>query len=1028
MPQQTSAHARRFIPTRAPLTLALYTMLANGALHAQQAPNGSNGAPAAAAEAADSNEADTNRDAKTLGTVSVVGSQIAGGGAQAALPVISVSKEQIDSTGAANGDQLFRDLPQFGDVAFTQKVVNQGRNQNYARGDVASINLRNIGSQYTLLLVDGRRTVEYPLSGNTPSYNANALPAFGLDRMDVLLDGAAAVYGSDAIAGVVNLVLPSKLNGGGVEIGYGHAEGTHRSNASISGYWGSDFAGGRGNISVLYGFAHQSAQLNSDQWYTATDRRSIAANGDAIPDPNGTAAGLSSYTPWGQFQLVKKNANGTVSTLGSPYYVDTTGAIKQGALPTSLKYDIARTPGVTQEPEVNRGNFFANAHYDLTDSSQLFGELSYYRAKSETWFGSDPDSVLSSTVPNYVYISPNAYWVPAALKAAAASAGATAIRLYNYNLADEPLRKLTDDNSEVRVLAGLRGWAGNGWNWETALLYARSRTVDSQQSGLFNEFVAASNGTTASAYNPFNGGDPAHPSYGDATPSDISGVVGWTTRVGTNTLGLWDFKINRPDALHWYAGDIGVAAGVELRHQSVSDDRDPNIDGTIQYTDWYTGNVNSSNVFLTSYSSDIHASRNVKSVFAEVAMPLVSPDLGVPLVKSLDLQIAGRYEDYSDAGSVAKPKFAVAWNVVDSLLLRGSVSGGFHAPALELANSGTIWRGGSTLDLIRCDASVKNGAYAQYSSCVTANSGNPTFYPTIDTGTTYDKNHVKPETSKQYSYGFVFEPKFLPDAAGKFSVGADAWQIKIENPITSLGTTNELLYDAYLRASGQGSNPNVVRLAPTAADATLFAGSGINPVGALQYVVTDYVNGQPLTAKGIDYHLSWRKRDTAWGNWSFLVDVSQLRSYSQTPLPQVQAVAKAISSGQLVGIVNPATLAAYNQVGLNGAKPEWRGSAALIWNHDDWTMRVRDNYIGSVTSAAYSYVAATAPQKVTSTQLWTLSLRKDFSHDFFKGGYIEIGARNLFDKQPPLDAGGNYLPALYEDYGRYLYLNIGSKW
>ena len=130
MPQQTSAHARRFIPTRAPLALALYTMLANGALHAQQAPNGSNGAPAAAAEAADSNEADTNRDAKTLGTVSVVGSQIAGGGAQAALPVISVSKEQIDSTGATNGDQLFRDLPQFGDVAFTQKVVNQGRNQN----------------------------------------------------------------------------------------------------------------------------------------------------------------------------------------------------------------------------------------------------------------------------------------------------------------------------------------------------------------------------------------------------------------------------------------------------------------------------------------------------------------------------------------------------------------------------------------------------------------------------------------------------------------------------------------------------------------------------------------------------------------------------------------------------------------------------------------------------------------------------------------------------------------------------------
>lgn len=1014
------------MPTRSHLALALYALLSSGALHAQQSPGDSGAAPADQAKTAEGKS-----DAKTLDRVSIVGSQIAGGGAQAALPVVGVDKEQIDSTGAGNGDQLFRNLPQFGDVAFTQKVVNEGRNQNYARGDVASINLRNIGSQYTLLLVDGRRTIAYPLSGNTPSYNANAIPTFGLDRMDVLLDGAAAVYGSDAVAGVVNLVLPSNLNGGGVKVGYGHAEGTHRSNDSIDGYWGRDFGGGRGNVSVLYGVSHQSAQLNSDQWYTATDRRSISADGNAVPDPNGTAAGLSSYTPWGQFQLVKKSDDGTVSTVGSPYYVDATGALKQGALPTSLKYDIARTPGVTQEPKINRGNFFANAHYDLTDSLQLFGELSYYRAKSDTWFGSDPDSVLSSTVPNFVYIDPNAYWVPAALKAAAAAAGATAIRLSNYNLADAPLRKLTDDNSEVRALAGLRGWTDSGWNWETALLYSRARTVDSQESGLFNEFVAALNGTTASAYNPFNGGDPAHPSYGDATPSDISGIVGWATRVATNTLGTWDFKVNRPDAVRWYAGDIGVAAGVELRHETAHDDRDPNVDGTLQYTDWYTGNVNSSNIFLTSYSDDIDASRTVKSVFAELAVPLVSPDLGIPLVKSLDLQIAGRYEDYSDAGSVAKPKFALAWNVSDSLLLRGSVSGGFHAPALELANSGTIWRGGSTLDLIRCDALVSSGAYAKYNTCVTANTGNALFSPTVDTGTTYNKNDVKPETSKQYSYGFVFEPKFLPEAAGKFSIGVNAWQIKVENPITSLGTTNELLYDAYLRFTGQGSNPNVIRAAASAADIAQFAGSGVSSdlvPGTLLNVLTNYVNGQPLTAKGIDYDLSWRKRDTAWGNWSFIVNVSQLKSYTQTPLPEVQTVAKAIASGQLVESVDPATLAAYNLVGLNGAKPEWRGSAALIWNYADWTVRVRDNYIGSVTSSAYSYVAVTAPQKVDSTQLWTLSLKKDFSHDFFKGGYVEAGARNLFDKQPPLDAGGNYLAALYEDYGRYLYLNIGSNW
>lgn len=962
----------------------------------------------------------------------MVGSQIAGGGAQAALPVVSVTRDQIDSTGATKGDELFRNLPQFGDVAFTQKTVNSGRNQNYARGDVASINLRNIGSQYTLLLVDGRRTVQYPLSGNTPSYNANAIPTFGLDRLDVLLDGAAAVYGSDAVAGVVNLVLPSNLNGGGVELGYGHAQGTSRSSQSLDGYWGSDFAAGRGNISVLYGISHQSKLLNSDQWYTATSRRSISADGDAVPDPNGTAGGLSTYTPWGQFTLVKKNGDGSVSTVGQPYYVDASGTLHQSAsVPTELRYDTAAAPGITQEPSVKKANFYANAHFDLTGSTQLFGELGYYRAKSESLFSGGPDSVLSSTVPNYVYIDTDAYWVPASLKAAAAAAGATAIRLTNYQLVDEAVNRLKDDNSELRVLTGLRGSTDGGWNWESAFLYSRARTVDSQQNGLFNEFVAALNGTTADAYNPFNGGDPSHPSWGDATPSDISGILGWTTRIGTNTLSSWDFRVNRPDALHWYAGDIGVAAGVEFRRETAKDDRDANVDGTIQYLDWYTGNVNSSNVFLTSYSDDISASRTVKSVFAELAVPLVSPELGVPLVQSLDFQIAGRYEDYDDAGSVAKPKVALAWNVVDSLLIRGSVSGGFHAPALELANSGTIWRGGSTTDLVRCDALVKSGAYPSYSACASASTGAVLLSPlstNIDTGTVFDKSSIKPETSKQYSYGLVFEPKFLPDAVGKISVGLNAWQIRIDNPISSLGGTNELLYDAYLRASGQGSNPNVVRLDPTAEDVAQFAGSGIDPVGALQYVKTYYANGNPLTAKGIDYDLSWRRRNTSWGNWSFTVNVSQLKSYSQEPLSQLKAVANAIASGVLVNIVDPATLAAYNQVGLEGAKPEWRGSAALIWNRDDWTVRLRDNYIGSVTSSAYSFVASTAPHKVDATQLWTLSLKKDFSQGALKGSYFEVGARNLLDKDPPLDAGGNYLAALYEDYGRYLYVNVGATW
>ena len=142
-----------------------------------------------------------------------------------------MGKEEIESIGATNGNELFRSLPQFGDVAFTEKSsTNQGRNSNAPRGDVSSINLRNLGSVYTLLLINGRRTVQHPISsGAATSYNANAIPTFGLDRIDLLLDGGAAVYGSDAVAGVVNLVTPSnRADSGGVKLQYGSVQSGHR--------------------------------------------------------------------------------------------------------------------------------------------------------------------------------------------------------------------------------------------------------------------------------------------------------------------------------------------------------------------------------------------------------------------------------------------------------------------------------------------------------------------------------------------------------------------------------------------------------------------------------------------------------------------------------------------------------------------------------------------------------------------------------------------------------------------------------
>ena len=993
---EPARRARRGLPLhRRHLVLALYTLLAPSA-YAEE-------------EAVVTAEANDRASARTLDKVSVLGSQIAGGGAQAALPVVAVDREQIDATGATNGNELFRSLPQFGDVAVTEKgTTNAGRNSNVARGDVGSINLRGLGSKYTLLLLNGRRTVQHPISnsGDDTTYNANAIPTFGLERINLLLDGAASIYGSDAVAGVVDLVMPSNLaDGGGIQLNYGKVTDGHREDISLDGYFGSDFAEGRGNLSVLYGFSKRTAQLNSDAWFTATDGRRPLGDGTSVPDPNGTT-GFSTRTPWGQFDTYSGGRRtGTWSV--NPV----TGALVSGSVPTRYHYDSAAEPGITTSPAIKKGNVFASGRFDLTDNVQLFGELGYYRATSESWVSSESgfggDGFL-------LHIRPDAYWVPESLR------GAEAIRLLNYQFADSGIRKVKVDNDQSRLLLGVRGWTEGGWNWETALLYSRARSKDTQQGGLTDAFIEAVNRADASAYNPFSGGDPNSIRVGDATPYDTSSFIGEATREGTAELALWDFKVNRPDVISWYAGDIGLAAGVEYRYESREDDRDENIDGSRPYTDWYTGTVAASNFFTHSPRPDVHGSRNVKSALIELAVPLVSPAQNIPLVQSFDLQIAGRYEDYSDAGQVAKPKFAAAWKVVDSLLLRGSVSGGFRAPGLELVNSPPTYGFGFNNDAVRCHALISKGAHPDYSACLNAYSSGSSVKPSVSTVTSYGED-VKPETTKQSSWGAVFEPQFLPESLGSLSLSVDAWKVKVENPISTLG--EELLYDAYLRVVEGSSNPNVVRAAVTAEDIAQFEGSGLAPAGVVTHVYTRYQNRSPLTASGVDYNFTWRLPETAWGNFALLISASQLKEYTQRKPIEVQQVAAAVASGQL-NIIAP-DLGAANEVGINGAKPEWRASATLIWNLQDWTVRLRDDYIDSVTAGAYS---DRTPYVVGSTQRWALSVKKEFNDGWLNGTAVEVGARNLFDKEPPLNASGNYLTALHESYGRYLHVGISKHW
>lgn len=237
----------------------------------------------------------------------VVGSQIKGAKNTAALPVTIVDEQQIAATAAVSGDELFRSIPQLGDVTFNSSYLPNS--SNAARGDVGSVNLRNLGVGNTLVLLNGRRVVNHPTSRADDNlvpvltYNTNAIPVFGLERLEVLRDGAAAIYGSDAVAGVVNTVLRTDFTGVQIEGQVGYPERTSQTESTVNLLVGTDIGKGRGNITLFANYTNRTPLRSSEQDYTASDDKRPLFAGTRF-DGATALDGRSSITPWGSFQTV----------------------------------------------------------------------------------------------------------------------------------------------------------------------------------------------------------------------------------------------------------------------------------------------------------------------------------------------------------------------------------------------------------------------------------------------------------------------------------------------------------------------------------------------------------------------------------------------------------------------------------------------------------------------------------------------------------------------------------------------------
>lgn len=975
-------------------------------------------------------------------SIVVVGSRIEGARVTEALPVVVLDENRLNSVGAVSGDELIRSIPQMGDVTFNPG--NNAQTSNAARGDVGSINLRSLGVGNTLVLLNGRRVVTHPASqglsdtGTVPvlSYNSNAIPTTGLERLEILLDGAAALYGSDAVAGVVNIVLKDDYEGLRLQAQYGGAEGTN-----LREFQGNILAGknfDRGNLTVSFEYTDRQALRAEDQDFTASaDLRPFFANdpnyaGSLVPDGRATRGPYPALavpvtagrprrgttnltTAAGAFTVRPTRFGGCTYALAPDLCLVNTALATNNAF-RDLRYDTA--VGTTVLPAVRRYNAFVNGHYDVSDTLTVFGEFGYYYSDTNRV---QPAVINLNTItipasnfynpfgPTTINGQPNPNRIPGLVNVPEAGLPVT-LRTYRY--ADTGPQTVDVTGSQLRALLGLRGET-MGFKWEGAFTYSRATARDSSyavRSSLLQQQLALS---TPDAYNPFNGGCIDNTSYGDCTPSSPAAIdaIGFQLdRYSSTELIMGDLRASRPELFELPAGPVGIAIGGEVRRETQRDDRDEAVDGSSPFLDVVTGAVTISDAAAVSDNPDTYGKRTVAAGYVEFAVPLISPEMNVPLVRSFDMQLAGRFEHYSDFGSVSRPKVAAAWEVVDGVRLRGSYSEGFRAPNLEQVNAVEYARLATVQDLIRCevDFRLRNTPFSACGQNVGVSrrvSGNP---------------DLQPEKSTNYNLGAVLEPHFL-DSMGRFTFTVDYWSIRQKDIVGILGADATIALDYLARLNGS-SNSNVIRDAPTADDVAFFAGSGITPVGQVTVLRDQFINLQPQTVRGLDFGLYWKSPKTSFGTFDFAVNASRLLEFSRDPGPLVAQLVAAREAGD----INAQTPLpeAQNLIEAN-SRPKWRGTASLTWSLGDFQIGAFSRYTGAVNDLAFLGADGT-PYRVES-QITTNLYAQLRVRDERLGTYRwRVGVRNISDEAPPLNSEG-YVGSLYQPYGRYWYTSVTTE-
>jgi len=735
--------------------------------------------------------------------VEVTGSSIKRVAKEGALPVQVITFDQIEKQGITTTEQLVRTLSANGTGADNMTSGNNvfGADADRVSGGASFASLRGLGPSSTLVLLNGRRIATHGASGK--SVDLNSIPLGAISRVEILKDGASAIYGTDAIGGVINFIL--KTNYSGVEA----SVSTNDTQAGGGATRRASLLAGTGSLESDRYNIMASLTVDKAQQLNGRDRsfvngfqpgRGLSPDTTGTPFANqmagtGTALGASFQLPGDANKYLQANPlsfQGKCDSIaGMSQYQ--TALWKDVTSPLRTTYSCAYDYGadyVLQFP-VERANLLSRGTFQLAPDHRMFVEVLGSRTKATAIL--TPMQVQATVANKNLYPVGGAYYQD--LSAYIPSFDRTKPISYKWRANDVGNRTQENTTDNARVLVGFEGNFGK-WDYKAGISRAESSTKTkltdgysytdklyaALASGIINPWVGAGQSQTEAAKQLIEStkfrGDFQH---GKTTLTQIDGSVSG-------------------ELFQLPAGALAMAAGFDLRREGYS----------------FAQDVDATQILLSPGNAALKdASRTVKAVYAELL---------VPVTKDLEMQLAIRRDDYSLVGATTNPKVAFRYQPTDFLLFRGSASKGFLAPSFQQLYSGSL------------SQELPNGVIDQ-EGCA-KHPGVPE-YCAIDRldYRTGGNTNLKPETSKQGSVGFVIEP------FKGYSASFDYWAINTKDRI--LNRTPQIVLANY-----QALNQYIHR----------------NPDGTIEYVQAGWINAAGSRVRGLDVGLrgEGKIQDAKW--------------------------------------------------------------------------------------------------------------------------------------------------------------------